>query len=338
MKAYGTDPKHSTQQDDTSSSRCCGINFRKLVIHPLGHFRFIWDFISILLITYVAIVTPVRISLFWRELGEEQLASSGFVIASLVIDCWFMADLVLNFFTGFYRDKEQIAVLEPKRIALMYLQSWFAIDLISSLPYVQIARASATSNSGRSLASIPTTLRVMRLFKLLKLLRVSRGLRYFKRHFDPYSLLSFSAQRIITLVVMWIFFAHVNACVQVLVPTVSGFPGSSWIVLAGLEDAGKFELYSYGLFRAFSHSISCAAVLLHLIEVLTFDLLAIEQSCETHALDSVKFMCFLLPVHAGLATGRLKSRKMLAKCGLCLSQCSLEPAYMHVFSVWWPPC
>jgi hypothetical protein len=62
----------------------------------------------------------------------------------LVIDLWFLLEIVLNFFTGFYI--KGVVVLEKREIAKNYLKSWFAIDLISSFPYSILYFADVNSN------------------------------------------------------------------------------------------------------------------------------------------------------------------------------------------------
>jgi hypothetical protein len=53
--------------------------------------------------------------------------------AELIVDIYFIADLVLNFFTAF-EDKNGTREDRPHKIALNYIKGWFIIDLASCVP------------------------------------------------------------------------------------------------------------------------------------------------------------------------------------------------------------
>jgi len=60
-----------------------------------------------------------------------------------------------------------------------YLKTWFAVDLVSSLPFDHIVEAA--SHQATNLVGASRVLRILRLVKLLsllKLLRLSRLVRY----------------------------------------------------------------------------------------------------------------------------------------------------------------
>lgn len=95
-KAFGKDP----DKDDEHAKLPWN---KRFVIHPLGMFRFFWDIGMTALVVYVAIMTPVRLALFWSEFDEESLSNSPWLISELIIDIVFLLDIVLNFFTGTWR-------------------------------------------------------------------------------------------------------------------------------------------------------------------------------------------------------------------------------------------
>ena len=78
------------------------------------------------MVFYIFLVLPIRISfsesnnLYWE-------------IIDFVIDFVFLVDLILKFFTPFYKGYE--LVYSRKTIVLTYLKSYFIIDLISILPF-----------------------------------------------------------------------------------------------------------------------------------------------------------------------------------------------------------
>ena len=53
----------------------------------------------------------------------------------VVLDTFFLVDLVANFRTGFY-DADMDLVMEPRACAANYLRTWFTLDFVSSMPPV----------------------------------------------------------------------------------------------------------------------------------------------------------------------------------------------------------
>jgi hypothetical protein len=108
------------------------------VLYPDSALRNMVDLISFIFIfvisLYIPFVFTFDVSSFTDDLKYFEL----------VIDLWFLLEIVLNFFTGFYI--KGVVVLEKREIAKNYLKSWFAIDLISSFPYSILYFADVNSN------------------------------------------------------------------------------------------------------------------------------------------------------------------------------------------------
>lgn len=97
-----------------------------LVLHPQGFLRVSWDILTMVLLLYIAVVTPVRI-------GFDIDAKGAAYYFEFAIDGIFMADVLLNFRTGFISKNGKL-VMSPCRIATHYFRTWFIVDLVSSLP------------------------------------------------------------------------------------------------------------------------------------------------------------------------------------------------------------
>ena len=97
----------------------------------------------------------------------------------LIIDIIFGADIIVNFLTAYY-DEKNILITSPSKIAKKYLKTWFIIDLISMynffllincrVPFQMIINSGQYSKSFR-------LLRLPRLYKLLKVLRLFKMMR-----------------------------------------------------------------------------------------------------------------------------------------------------------------
>ncbi len=97
---------------------------------------------------------------------EDSVSNTGIII-DMIIDSFFMIDVLLTFFTG-YRDTNEggMVVLNPRKIAMRYLKTWFIIDLTASFPW--------------QLLEILTSINNFLYLKLLRIFRLLQLLKYFK--------------------------------------------------------------------------------------------------------------------------------------------------------------
>lgn len=103
-------------------------------IQPDGIFKTTWDVIGFLMIIYEAISIPYRVAFNIPTVG---LAFE----LDLIIDLFFLADVALNFNIAYY--KRGTLVTRRRRIVRKYLKTWFALDLIASIPYTWFITVSA---------------------------------------------------------------------------------------------------------------------------------------------------------------------------------------------------
>lgn len=97
------------------------------LINPEGKFKTIWDHLHILFMLYVLIATPYKFSFV------EEDESILWNFSEFAVDCFFLCDIVLTFFTPLYVNFELIT--SAKTIAFIYLKFWFWIDLVSIFPF-----------------------------------------------------------------------------------------------------------------------------------------------------------------------------------------------------------
>ena len=87
----------------------------------------------------------------------------GFFVINSLIDFVFLLDIVINFRTTFYDIETGDEVYDAKRTGKMYLKNRFTVDLLSTIPFDNIALLFTASSSP-----------ILQLFSLLKLVRISR--------------------------------------------------------------------------------------------------------------------------------------------------------------------
>ena len=89
-------------------------------------FRSLWDFVSMILIVYWSLYLPYTLAL--------SIENKGFLYyLDTISQVWFIIDIMLNFNTGY--SEKGVLIMNRRKIALFYLKSWFAIDLLASFPY-----------------------------------------------------------------------------------------------------------------------------------------------------------------------------------------------------------
>lgn len=140
------------------------------------------------LVLYMLIV-PVSLAFF--------LESEDFwwPLVFCTVDFLFLADLFLNFNSG-YVGRDGV-VLEKRAIRCRYLKSWFALDLLASMPfelatlvvYWSLPPPEETLHWRRRVQAPARLIRIFRLLRLLRMLKVFRLaklLRYVQQFEDLY--------------------------------------------------------------------------------------------------------------------------------------------------------
>ena len=132
------------------------------VLHPNSKTKIFWDFLNLLLLIYSTFEIP-----FDLAFSNNNCNVTDQELANLAIDCVFLCDLVLNFFTAYMDEETGILQVFKTKIALHYLKTWMFFDLVSSLPWDRIFCLITNFNSAQ----------VVRVFRMIKILRFVRMIR-----------------------------------------------------------------------------------------------------------------------------------------------------------------
>ena len=114
--------------------------------------------------------------------GDVQGVSKPPLVNALdwITDVFFIADLALNFRTGYVRRETGVVDLDPARSRRHYLGTWFALDFVSSVPpifgWVTYLVAAGSGGNLSPLRSVKLV-RLLRIMKLMKMLRLAKFLR-----------------------------------------------------------------------------------------------------------------------------------------------------------------
>jgi len=145
------------------------------LIHPEGTFKKVWSVVLMVFMLYTATLMPYRIAF------EEAVYWDFWTVVDMVLDFVFIIDLVCNFFSITQRDDGSVEFHRGK-IALMYLRTWFLVDLISCFPMTLVdfctgagSESSAPSSKYNSLMRLA---RLPRMYKLLRIVRVMKVMKH----------------------------------------------------------------------------------------------------------------------------------------------------------------
>ncbi|KDO33896.1 hypothetical protein SPRG_01776 [Saprolegnia parasitica CBS 223.65] len=129
-----------------------------------------WDMISVALLFYTAIVTPYE-----TAFPDSSFSDAMFVLNRLV-DLCFLFDMLLRFFLMYRDEWSNIWIAQPTQIVRHYIKGWFAVDLVSVIPFDLI-----NFFAGSSAVQQLRLMRVLRLLRLMKIIRVIQGSDMFTR-------------------------------------------------------------------------------------------------------------------------------------------------------------
>ena len=172
------------------------------VIFPNSVGKSLWDFCNLLLLTYSVFEIPYSLSF-----QPSNCSSSERDSFNLFIDVFFMADVVISFFTAYMDDEVGILEVRLEVIALHYLRGWFFFDLASSLPWDRVFCAVVHDNDSNSIYSrIVKVFRIIKILRFIRMLRVAAGLQEFIGHWAGDSL------RLLKFVGVLLLCGHLAAC------------------------------------------------------------------------------------------------------------------------------
>ena len=94
-----------------------------------------WDLFIIILAFYNCFSIP-----FQTAFNPPVMDSVGFLVFNSCIDFCFFLDIVITFRTTYYDPNSGDEVFDKKTIATKYLKGRFTIDLLSTIPFDNIAK------------------------------------------------------------------------------------------------------------------------------------------------------------------------------------------------------
>ena len=134
------------------------------VLHPNMTLKAAWDLLIAVFVVYSMLSVPI-------EVAFQAAAVGGWYVVDIAIDAFFLLDVLLSFRTTYFDEELQAFVIVSNLMARNYLRSWFAVDLLSSLPWDVIINDGLSSEvAGGSIGfKLFNSLRLLKLFRLARL-------------------------------------------------------------------------------------------------------------------------------------------------------------------------
>lgn len=186
------------------------------VIDAKGKEKMRWDKGMMYLLMFLGIFTPFEVAFLTPKLDH-------YFYLNRLFDLLFLIDMVLSFLVNYHDPEENKVVYDSKKIVQRYLGGWFAVDLISILPFDILVIYKAEYKK----------LRVMRLIKLLRLGKASRLIKEDDGDVAE-AAMDYNILNLIMFIVMIVLFSHWMACVWMLVATMEDSP-KNWLHPNGEE-------------------------------------------------------------------------------------------------------
>ena len=190
------------------------------VLHPDTPFKGKWDLLIIALILNYVVVMPLRAA-FAPTCAHAFLRpeKGGWLFFELLCDAIFMLDVALTFRTSVRLDDGTL-VTDPKKIAAMYLRTWFALDVTSSFPIDLFFFFLNYAGRGVSAEEVKFV-RVLRILRYTKAVRVMKL--YSKNSSIAYSTVNPGAVQLVRLAIVVLAAWHFIACFYWIVARLEGW-------------------------------------------------------------------------------------------------------------------
>ncbi|CAG9315686.1 unnamed protein product [Blepharisma stoltei] len=211
-----------------------------MIIHPNAKPKIIWNIIIAFGLIYCVTVMPFTMAFY---------ESNGF-------DCWFYIDMALNvmffidiviqLFSAYY-DTDGILVSSRFKIILRYVTGWFAIDVVSCIPFGLFGVGNDQNGSSTN-SSMIKLLRLPKLYRLARITRLAKMMKHYKHNYIFEMLQDFLSIKHTGMRLFQSFFTimlcvHVVSCIWYYSAKIQNFSPDTWVFRGGYLDSDVPTLY-----------------------------------------------------------------------------------------------
>ncbi|XP_039054051.1 potassium channel KAT3-like isoform X2 [Hibiscus syriacus] len=184
---------------------------RAHIISPFNpHYRS-WEIWLVVLVIYSAWVCPFEFAFLSYKTDELHIVDN-------IVNGFFAVDIVLTFFVAYLDNHTYLLVDDPKKIAIRYISTWFALDVCSTAPFQSLSLMFTDHGSELGL----------RLLNMLRLWRLRRVSSLFAR-LEKDIRFNYFWTRCTKLVSVTLFAVHCAGCFNYLIADRYPDPSRTWI-------------------------------------------------------------------------------------------------------------
>jgi len=218
------------------------IEFPFGIISPYGYFKKAWNFIMAILILYISLAVPVRLS-FSRnpkmfEANRSTDYEDGWLPIDIITDIIIFFDMIINFISA-YENMAGLLISKRREIAKAYIKGWFGVDLISLFP-VNRNIFSLSHLDFEDPHFNMTNYRIWRIVRLIKLIKMLKLYDTIDRFFSSITL-NIDKMKILKFAAFIFFFIHNTACLWNICAELQ--IGESWHFLENDQEHSIWEYY-----------------------------------------------------------------------------------------------
>ncbi|GJW47034.1 potassium channel KAT3 [Tanacetum coccineum] len=207
---------------------------KKYVIAPYDRRYRWWQAFLVILVAYSAWSSPF-------ELAFKKVATGPLMVIDLIVDLFFLTDIILTFFVAYLDKSTYLLVDDHKKIATRYVtHMMFPMDVVSTMPFQSIYRL-FTGKLHRG--------QVFGFLNLLRLWRLRRVSDLFSR-LEKDTRFSYFWTRYIKLICVTVFALHSAACFYYWIATHHHPSEDTWLgsIIENYEDRSIWLGYTYSLY------------------------------------------------------------------------------------------
>ena len=204
---------------------------------------FFWNLLIMTCVGYIMTFMP-----YYMVFEHETTFQN---VLEILLNLIFIIDMIMMFFTAFYNKKNTL-VVDHKKIVMNYICGYFAIDLLTSIPFGLIFQNNSNAKTGNankilSLLKLPKLIRMIKLAKIIKVKEALKGTRigYYFRINGGF--LKVCGLGLVTLIIL-----HLGTCLWCSLGFMeSQFP-NTWIFRYNKLDEEEFSIYISAFYFCFT--------------------------------------------------------------------------------------
>ena len=191
------------------------------MIYPDSRWKPFFDIFIALLLIYTCNAIPVQLAFETGDTDPFDSSSITQTISNIVIDAFFVTDIILMFFTALV-DENLNVIDDLGTIAYRYCISWLVIDVVSIIPFEFFFYS--PGNRMLRIARLGKLYRFLKLFRLLRITKLFKsnnaiGAQFQDNGYQQLALMFFS----------FVMASHILACM--------------WLFIAQFGDDDENDLY-----------------------------------------------------------------------------------------------